>query len=348
MGVRTAVVGASGYAGGELLRLLDQHPSLELGDAGRRRQRRASRSGRSTRSSRLAGRPSRWSTLTTPISPTPRWSSSRCRTAPRRPLPSGCDPAAVVVDLGADFRLADPARLAAVVSGRSRRHLAVRPARAARRPRAPSRRAADRQPGLLRDRDRARSARRCSPPDSSSRPISSSSPRAARPARGRTPRSTCSPARCIGDVTRVQGGRRASAPRRGSAEPVGRRRQRRVDFVHPAARADAARHPGDLHGDGPCRASMSASCAPRSRGYDDEPFVHVLPEGRVAAHRVDDRVQQRARAGRPRRAMPAARSSSSAHRQPRQGRRRPGDPERQPRARPRRDGRPAVERESGT
>jgi N-acetyl-gamma-glutamyl-phosphate reductase len=30
VGVRTAVVGASGYAGGELLRLLDAHPSLEL------------------------------------------------------------------------------------------------------------------------------------------------------------------------------------------------------------------------------------------------------------------------------------------------------------------------------
>jgi N-acetyl-gamma-glutamyl-phosphate reductase len=30
MGVRTAVVGASGYAGGELLRLLDAHPSLEI------------------------------------------------------------------------------------------------------------------------------------------------------------------------------------------------------------------------------------------------------------------------------------------------------------------------------
>ncbi|HTW19014.1 MAG TPA: N-acetyl-gamma-glutamyl-phosphate reductase [Mycobacteriales bacterium] len=41
MGVRTAVVGASGYAGGELLRLLDLHPTLELttlvaaGNAGR-------------------------------------------------------------------------------------------------------------------------------------------------------------------------------------------------------------------------------------------------------------------------------------------------------------------------
>src|SRR5271170_4843181 len=30
MGVRTAVVGASGYAGGELLRLLDGHPTLEV------------------------------------------------------------------------------------------------------------------------------------------------------------------------------------------------------------------------------------------------------------------------------------------------------------------------------
>lgn len=42
MGVRTAVVGASGYSGGELLRLLDAHPNLEVGalvagaNAGRR------------------------------------------------------------------------------------------------------------------------------------------------------------------------------------------------------------------------------------------------------------------------------------------------------------------------
>ena len=42
MGMRTAVVGASGYAGGELLRLLDAHPTLEVGalvaggNAGRR------------------------------------------------------------------------------------------------------------------------------------------------------------------------------------------------------------------------------------------------------------------------------------------------------------------------
>src|SRR4051812_30905040 len=30
MGIRVAVAGASGYAGGELLRLLAQHPSLEV------------------------------------------------------------------------------------------------------------------------------------------------------------------------------------------------------------------------------------------------------------------------------------------------------------------------------
>ncbi|HVT22833.1 MAG TPA: N-acetyl-gamma-glutamyl-phosphate reductase [Mycobacteriales bacterium] len=42
MGIRTAVVGASGYAGGELLRLIDNHPILEVGalvaggNAGRR------------------------------------------------------------------------------------------------------------------------------------------------------------------------------------------------------------------------------------------------------------------------------------------------------------------------
>ena len=35
MGVRVAVAGASGYAGGELLRIIGGHPDLELGQIGR-------------------------------------------------------------------------------------------------------------------------------------------------------------------------------------------------------------------------------------------------------------------------------------------------------------------------
>ena len=34
MGVRVAVAGASGYAGGELLRLISGHPDLEIGPLG--------------------------------------------------------------------------------------------------------------------------------------------------------------------------------------------------------------------------------------------------------------------------------------------------------------------------
>ena len=39
MGTRVAVAGASGYAGGELLRLLAGHPQLEIGGGHRGQQR---------------------------------------------------------------------------------------------------------------------------------------------------------------------------------------------------------------------------------------------------------------------------------------------------------------------
>ena len=47
--IRVAVAGASGYAGGELLRLLLAHPLVEVGAAHRRQQRRASARRRSSR-----------------------------------------------------------------------------------------------------------------------------------------------------------------------------------------------------------------------------------------------------------------------------------------------------------
>ena len=49
MGVRVAVAGASGYAGGELLRLIAGHPDLELGPVTAGSQRGGSRSPPCTR-----------------------------------------------------------------------------------------------------------------------------------------------------------------------------------------------------------------------------------------------------------------------------------------------------------
>jgi N-acetyl-gamma-glutamyl-phosphate reductase len=105
MGLRTAVVGASGYAGGELLRLLDAHPALEIttliagGNAGRR----------------LGAVHPHLVTL----ADRPLLDSSAADLADAEvvflALPHGTSAAvvaglaaeAVVVDLGADFRLAD-------------------------------------------------------------------------------------------------------------------------------------------------------------------------------------------------------------------------------------------------
>ena len=74
-----------------------------------------------------------------------------------------------------------------------------------------------------------------------------------------------------------------------------------------------------------------------ARGLRDEPFVHVLPEGAWPPHQATCRAATRrtlqvavdVHAGRA--------VVTVATRQPRQGRRRPGDPEREPGARPARD-----------
>jgi N-acetyl-gamma-glutamyl-phosphate reductase len=107
MGMQTAVVGASGYAGGELLRLLDGHPTLEIatlvagGNAGRR----------------LGELHPHLVTLADRVlvdSSAPELADAEVVFLA---LPHGASAAVVaalapearVVDLGADFRLADPA-----------------------------------------------------------------------------------------------------------------------------------------------------------------------------------------------------------------------------------------------
>src|SRR4051812_21498741 len=107
MGMRTAVIGASGYAGGELLRLLDCHPTIEVttlvaaGNAGRS----------------LGEVHPQLTTLADRVlldSETPQLADAEVVFLA---MPHGTSaamipalaPDAIVVDLGADFRLADPA-----------------------------------------------------------------------------------------------------------------------------------------------------------------------------------------------------------------------------------------------
>ena len=107
MGYRVAVAGASGYAGGELLRLLAAIPTSTWSP---RRPTRtpARRSAICIPGMRsLAGL--RWSRPRPSSSPTPTWSSSPCRTASRVRSRSSCPSRSEIVDLGADHRLADAA-----------------------------------------------------------------------------------------------------------------------------------------------------------------------------------------------------------------------------------------------
>ena len=87
-------------------------------------------------------------------------------------------------------------------------------------------------------------------------------------------------------------------------------------LLHPDARPDAPRHPRHLHGqahrdgDGERRPGEQALRAALAAAYADSPFVHLLPDGPVAGHRRGVRVERRARTGRGRPARRAARSSS--------------------------------------
>jgi N-acetyl-gamma-glutamyl-phosphate reductase len=105
MGVRTAVVGASGYAGGELLRLLDGHPTMDIttlvagASAGRRLG---------------EVHPQLVTLADTPLldTSTPELADAEVvflalPHGASATLVASLDPDAVVVDLGADFRLLD-------------------------------------------------------------------------------------------------------------------------------------------------------------------------------------------------------------------------------------------------
>jgi N-acetyl-gamma-glutamyl-phosphate reductase len=115
MGLTAAVAGASGYAGGELLRLIDGHPDLDLGavtahsSAGARLgsvhpqlPALADRVLQPTSAETLAGADVVFLAL-------PHGQSAA--------LAAQLPPAAKIVDLGADFRLADPAQWTAYYPG---------------------------------------------------------------------------------------------------------------------------------------------------------------------------------------------------------------------------------------
>ena len=101
---RVAVAGASGYAGGEVLRLLLGHPEVEIGaltgasNAGRAAGRAPAAPGAARRPGARADHARRRSPGTT-------WSSSRSRTASPARSPPQLGDDTVVIDCGADFRL---------------------------------------------------------------------------------------------------------------------------------------------------------------------------------------------------------------------------------------------------
>ena len=132
MGARVAVAGASGYAGGELLRLLAAHPDIEIGPVAA-----SSSAGRPVTDvhphlSQLAGQ------AFVPTAAAPLSGADLVFLA----LPAGESAALAaqlpgpvkIVNLGPDFRLDRPGRLGQVLSGPARRPVGLRTARAARSP----------------------------------------------------------------------------------------------------------------------------------------------------------------------------------------------------------------------
>ena len=321
MGYTAAVAGASGYAGGELLRLLLAHPEIEIGaltaggNAGSPARRAPAAPGPARRPGprrdhprdpgrarrrlpRPAARPvrrrSRRSSATTPSSST------------AAPTSGSTDAAAWEKFYGVD----------------ARRHLALRPARTARG-----------------QREALRGARRiavpgCYPTPSTlalfppsppvwSSPRSSWSPPPAPPA----PASRqAAPARQrghgLGRAPTASAAATGTPPRSSRTSPPPRATGRRL--LHPDPGADAPRHPRHLHRPRRARRRPPTTSAPPTRGLDDETVRAPAARGAVARHRDDPRRQHRRSSRSPGRARRPHRRrsppSTTSPRGPRAGR----------------------------
>ena len=131
MGLRAAVAGASGYAGGELLRILAGHPEFEIG---------ALTAG-SSAGTLLGAHQPHLPPLADRVlvgdhagdaSPVTTSSSWRCRTGSRAPLADAARRRRARRRLRRRLPARRPGRLGALLRPAARGHLAVRPARAAR------------------------------------------------------------------------------------------------------------------------------------------------------------------------------------------------------------------------
>ena len=125
------MAGASGYAGGEILRLLLAHPQIEVGAVTAARS-----AGEAARGRPPAPRPARRTASSQPTTPrvaraATTSSSSRCRTATRPTLAAQLPDDAVVIDCGADFRLDRRRGVDSLLRHAVCRLVALRPARAA-------------------------------------------------------------------------------------------------------------------------------------------------------------------------------------------------------------------------
>ena len=215
VGVTVAVAGASGYAGGELLRLLAGHPEFEI----------------TRRHGQHAGRRRRLGRTPAPGRPRP--------DASRRPTPTslaGADLVFLALPHGESAALA--ARLPAGVEGRrpGRRPPAARPARG-------------RRTTAARTRTRGRMAcPSCPASGKSSSPRTGSPPPAATRSRRRWPSPHCSPPGIASpdDVVVVAASGTTGAGRALKAEPA---RQRGHGRPHGVQGRRASAHPGDQAGD---------------------------------------------------------------------------------------------------
>ncbi len=286
MALRAAVAGASGYAGGELLRVLLGHPEIEIGAV----------TGNASAGERLgAVQPHLLPLADRVLEPTgPAVLAGHDVVFLALPHGHSAEVArelggdVLVVDCGADFRLRDPAAWQAFYGSPHAGHLALRPPGAARRPRRAQGRRPDRGPRLLPDRRLAR---------------------ALPGLRRRSRRAGGRGRRRVRHLRRRQGGQTAPAGQRGHGldEPVRRRRR-------------APAHPGDDRRTSPpspaspVTVSFTPTLAPMSRGILATCSAKARPG--VTGRRVCARPT--------RRPSPTNRSSTCCPRAGGRHRRRPG------------------------